>query len=105
MTIPENSRAPTTDAYGLSALSKNQGEIKTLHIREAARGRGAGRALLSHIITVAQDRGYGKLWLETGTAPYFAAAGHLYKALGFVDCPPFGDYQAGPDSRFMALDL
>lgn len=90
---------------GLKQMDALNGEIKTMHVRAEARGKGAGRALLAHAIELAQARGYSALWLETGTAPFFTAATSLYAALGFNECPPFAAYEAGPDSLFMMLEL
>ena len=90
---------------GLYRLSETVGELKTMHTRGPARGRGVGQALLSHVIAVAQKRGLEQIKLETGTADFFAAATRLYARLGFEDCPPFADYEANPDSRFMQLKV
>jgi len=67
----------------------------------AARGKGAARAVLTHIMTVAQQRGYTTLSLETGTHPAFEPAHKLYRRHGFVVCGPFGSYQPDPHSVFM----
>ena len=90
---------------GLKILETGDGEIKTLHTRAAARGKGAGQALIAHIIDQGRAHPCAALWLETGTAPFFDAASRLYERLGFIDCGPFGDYEAGPDSRFMVRAL
>ncbi len=71
----------------------------------ALRRRGAGRAVLLHILAEAQQRGYDRLSLETGPAESFNAAHRLYESVGFVHCGPFGDYQPDPYSVFMTLDL
>ena len=46
-----------------------------------------------------------RLSLETGSWGYFGPARALYRKHGFVDCAPFGDYVADPNSVFMSLDL
>lgn len=89
----------------LKELSPTHGEIKSMRTPAAARRRGAGRAILRHIIAVAQARGYDTLSLETGTHPAFAAAHKLYRSHGFSDSGPFGDYRPDPHSVFMALRL
>jgi putative acetyltransferase len=71
----------------------------------ALRRRGAGRALLNHILAEARRRGYQRLSLETGPAQTFGAAHHLYESVGFRHCGPFGDYQTDPFSVFMTLAL
>lgn len=89
----------------LRELDPGQGEIKSMRTPAALRGRGAGRAMLTHIIAVARERGYSRLNLETGTTPGFGAAHNLYLDAGFVDTGPFGDYVDNQFSRFLALDL
>lgn len=90
---------------GLYTLNAEVGELKTMHTREVARGRGIGQAVLAHVIGVARQRGMKKLMLETGTAEFFSAATRLYARMGFEDCLAFADYVANPDSRFMRLSL
>ena len=89
----------------LKRLSADHGEVKSMYAAEAARGRGVGSAILRHIITEARARGMTHLSLETGSWPYFIPARALYARHGFVDCLPFGDYQADPNSVFMTLAL
>jgi putative acetyltransferase len=71
----------------------------------AARGRGAGRAVLAHIIGVAQQRGYKKISLETGTHAAFEPAHTLYRSKGFAMSGPFGNYQPNEHSVFMELRI
>lgn len=89
----------------LRALSKSEGELKSMHTREAARGRGVGSALLAHILAEAKARGYARLNLETGSAPPFANVRRLYARHGFTPCGPFGDYSFDPHSAYMTLSL
>ena len=69
------------------------------------RRRGAGRAVLSHIVGVARERAYQLLSLETGSAEAFVPAQKLYESFGFTYCGPFGDYRDDPNSVFMELRL
>ena len=89
----------------LRQLSPDHGEIKSMRTPAALRRRGAGRALLDHIIAEARRRGYSRLSLETGTAGLFTAAHRLYESAGFQPCDPFGEYSPDPHSVFMTLDL
>jgi putative acetyltransferase len=89
----------------LKALSLTHGEIKSMRTPAAARGRGAGRAVLTHIIATAQQRGYTRLSLETGTHAAFEPAHHLYRSQGFALSGPFGSYCENPHNVFMALEL
>lgn len=89
----------------LKELDPTQGEIKSMRTPDALRRRGAGRALLNHIIAVARSRGYQRLSLETGSQDAFRAAQSLYASAGFTVCGPFGDYTLDPNSVFMTLRL
>jgi putative acetyltransferase len=89
----------------LKELSPTHGEIKSMRTPSAARGRGAGRAVLSHIISVATQRGYTTISLETGTHAAFAPAHNLYRTHGFKKSGPFGSYREDPHSIFMELQL
>ena len=89
----------------LKELSPTHGEIKSMRTPAMARGKGAGRAVLGHIISVARQRGYTRLSLETGTHPAFKPAHNLYRNHGFVLSGPFGMYTPNPHSVFMALEL
>lgn len=89
----------------LRQLDGTHGEIKSMRTPSAQRRRGAGKALLAHIIAEAQRRQYRRLSLETGAQPSFAAAHTLYAQAGFVRCGPFGDYVDDPNSVFMTRDM
>jgi putative acetyltransferase len=89
----------------LKELAPDHGEIKSMRTVPAALGRGAGRALLNHIVAEARIRGYSRLSLETGSTPLFAAALALYESEGFVPCGPFADYQGTPFTRFYTRQL
>ena len=89
----------------LKELSATQGELKSMRTPKALRRRGAGRAVLAHIVDVARQRGYHALSLETGAHPAFRAAQTLYQRFGFTCCGPFGSYRADPNSVFMTLRL
>lgn len=89
----------------LKRLSVDHGEVKSMHTAQSARRRGAGRAMLRHIIATARARGMVRLSLETGSWEYFRPAQALYRNHGFVECPPFADYLLDPNSVFMSLDL
>jgi putative acetyltransferase len=89
----------------LRQLDRHHGELKSMHTAQAARGRGIGRAMLSHLLGVASDRGYRQVSLETGSMAAFAPARSLYASAGFEPCGPFGDYRRSPSSVFMTLLL
>jgi putative acetyltransferase len=89
----------------LQRLSADHGEIKSMHTAQSMRRRGAGRAMLRHIIATARASGMARLSLETGSWDYFRPAHALYRSHGFVECAPFADYVLDPNSVFMTLDL
>jgi putative acetyltransferase len=89
----------------LKQLSGDHGEVKSMHTAEAARRKGAGGAMLEHIISAVRSRGMSRLSLETGSWDYFRPAVALYRRHGFIPCPPFAGYVPDPNSIFMTLDL
>jgi len=86
-------------------LDPAHGEIKSMRTAPDQLRRGAGAALMSHMLSVARSRGDRRLSLETGATPEFDAAQALYRQLGFSYCEAFGDYRADPMSRFMTRVL
>ena len=97
---------PTLVGVGaLKELDARHGEVKSMRTPRALRRRGAGRALLAHILAEARSRGYERLSLETGSMEAFRPAQRLYESLGFRICGPFGDYTEDPNSLFMTLRL
>ncbi|HYF42170.1 MAG TPA: GNAT family N-acetyltransferase [Ramlibacter sp.] len=89
----------------LKELSPTHGEIKSMRTPKALRRRGAGRAMLVHLLAEARTRGYRRLSLETGSQDTFEPARQLYARAGFRPCGPFGDYRPDPYSCFMTLEL
>ena len=86
-------------------IAPDHGEIKSMHVLTETRGRGLSRQMLEALIAHARAEGLARLSLETGVQPTFIAARGLYARAGFVECGPFGDYRADPNSVFMTLDL
>ena len=89
----------------LQQLGPDHGEVKSMRTPQSARRKGAGRAVLAHIVEVARQRGYARLSLETGSMDAFKPAWRLYESFGFQQCGPFGDYTLDPYSVFMTLEL
>jgi putative acetyltransferase len=89
----------------LKHLGDQHGELKSMHTAEGARGAGIGRAMLTHLIGVARDRGYRLLSLETGSMAGFAPARTLYASAGFTQCTAFAGYLPSQHSVFMSLSL
>ena len=89
----------------LKELDHKHGEVKSMRTPTALRRKGAGRAILAHIIEVARSRAYERLSLETGSHEAFKPAQRLYESVGFAYCGPFGEYPEDPNSVFMTMRL
>ncbi len=89
----------------LKELSSRHGEVKSMRTPKALRGKGAGRAVMARIISVARERGYDTISLETGSHAAFQPAQTLYESFGFICSGPFGSYLPNPHSVFMSLRL
>ncbi len=72
------------------ALFDTFGELKRMYVREAARGRGIARALLTRIELETKNSGLDMLYLETGDRQLDAL--RLYERAGFQKCVAFGQY-------------
>lgn len=94
-----------TGALVTIAGSNHDEEVKSMRTEPAVRGKGLGMAMLTHLAADARARGVQRLWLETGSMEYFAAARALYRRFGFTECGPFGAYRADPNSTFMTTML
>ncbi|WP_294088658.1 GNAT family N-acetyltransferase [Sphingomonas sp.] len=89
----------------LKLLGPGEGEIKSMRTAPDHLRRGVAAHLLAHLVAAAQARGLGRLYLETGSGPGFAAAHALYLRHGFAFCGPFADYAENAFSRFMARTI
>ncbi|MEO9601016.1 GNAT family N-acetyltransferase [Parasphingorhabdus sp.] len=89
----------------LKQLSATTGEIKSMRTDARHLRKGVGIALLDHIIDQAQQRGYRRLSLETGSGTEFDAALGLYRKRGFANGDAFGDYKSTEFNQFLHLEL
>lgn len=89
----------------LRELSSAHGEVKSMRTPHTQRRRGAGRAVLEHLIAIARTRGYTRLSLETGSVEGFTPALRLYESMGFVRSGAFGEYRDDGFKVFMTLEL
>lgn len=90
-----------------SAATQHKAWLISVYLDSALRGRGAGRALLEHVI--AESRQQGILQLHLGVGDYNKAVKRLYESLGFVTygLEPRGLYADGAyvDEHLMVLHL
>ena len=91
----------------IGALKQHDGfgEIKSMRAHPDARGTGAGKAMLTHLIDRARDHGFGEIKLETGSGPVFEAALGLYISFGFEPCEAFAGYTPGEFNKLYSLAL
>lgn len=89
----------------LKRLDREHVELKSMHTVEEARGLGVGRAMISHLLAVAAERGARRVSVETGTSAGFEPARRLYASVGFVPCEPFGEYAETSSNFFMTSSL
>jgi len=89
----------------LRQIDEERGELKSMRAAPAWLGKGAGEAILLHLMAEAQERGLSWLGLETGRAEAFVPAGNLYRKHGFRECEPFGDYVSDEFSLCMSREL
>lgn len=94
-----------TGCGALKQIDSRHGEIKSMRAHPDYRGKGAGKAILLHLIGQARESGFTQLNLETGSTDEFLAARRLYESHGFRICGPFASYKLDPFSVFMELDL
>ena len=93
----------TVMACGGCWLHADYAEIKRVYVDTAARGLGLAKRLMQAIEDEARANGMALARLETGI--YQPEALGLYRALGYVDRGPFGDYGEDPYSVFMEKPL
>lgn len=86
-------------------LDAGRAELKAMRAADGFLRRGAGEAILLHLISVARASGYKWLGLETGNTAPFLPARSLYAKHGFTPCLPFAGYVDDGFSLCMARDL
>jgi putative acetyltransferase len=93
-------------AVGTGALVLEEGgraELKRMFVREDARGRGIGRAILQTLEQMARRENISLVRLETGVKQPEAI--NLYEREGYAERGPFGAYRPDPYSVFMEKRL
>lgn len=86
-------------------LDPMHGELKSMRVASDWLGRKIGEAMLLHLLSVARQRGYARVSLETGQGPAFEPALELYRKHGFVNCEAFADYVLDEFSQCLTLQL
>ena len=89
----------TVGCIGLRKLSESICEMKRLYLRESARGKGVGLALIERVIADAREIGYAKMRLDT-YPPKMGKAVSLYESHGFYEIEPYYENPHG-ETLFM----
>jgi putative acetyltransferase len=89
----------------IKRLDESHAELKSMRTKTERKRTGIASCLLEHILSEAQDMGFRRISLETGSADFFQPARSLYGKFGFVYCEPFADYRPDPHSVFMTRAL
>ncbi|ABD56516.1 GNAT family N-acetyltransferase [Jannaschia sp. CCS1] len=90
---------------GYKLIGEAVAEVKSVYADPGARGLGAGKALMGHLMADAKAAGVSHLLLEAGTDTYAAPARALYTRMGFSQRGPFGAYSSAAASTFMECAL
>ncbi|MDR7132852.1 putative acetyltransferase [Lysobacter niastensis] len=90
-------------AAKIPEIDGGYGEIKTVFVAQAHRGKGHSRTIMHKLETHLRSIGVGVAKLATGTKQPEAIS--LYASLGYVRCLPFGDHAADPLTIFMEKSL
>ncbi len=89
----------------LKVIGPGHAELKSMHTAKASRGKGVGKAMVTHILSFAGANGLSRVSLETGSHPPYKSARKLYQATGFQPCDAFGEYVASDFNTFMTILL
>ena len=93
--------------YGIMSIFVGESHILNLCIGRAAQGKGFGRLLLRHLLTVAKERAARTAMLEV--RPSNLAAIHLYQDMGFNEVGMrrgyYPDVHGREDALILAIEL
>lgn len=86
-------------------LEPGVAEIKRVYVREAARGLGAGRAMMEALVRQCREDGFERILMDTGRPQ--DAAQKLYLSMGFRLRGPYQDMPAITEGKmvFFEMDL
>jgi GNAT superfamily N-acetyltransferase len=91
---PERGEAVGCGAF--RPVTADCAEMKRMFVDERFRGRGYAKQILTHLETVAKQRGFRGFVLETGSGQPEAMG--LYERLGYFKIPAFVPYASSPIS-------
>ncbi len=86
----------------LREYAANSCEMKRLYVKDAYRGKGIGKLLVTRLIEEARKIGYEFMKLDT--IPGMKRAQEIYESYGFYDINPFV-YSPIDGTRYMELKL
>tara|TARA_B100001029_G_C15029297_1_gene435803 strand:- start:15 stop:470 length:456 start_codon:yes stop_codon:yes gene_type:complete len=89
----------------LKFLDKENGEFKSIRVKDEFRGKGVGKKIISHLIAASKREGIKKLSIETGAGDFFGSARKLFKKFGFKTCAPFANYKKDSNSCYFDLEI
>lgn len=89
----------------LKKINSEFAELKSMRTAKPYLRRGVALKILNTVLVEAKNRGYQKLYLETGAQPAFLPARTMYLKRGFKLCEPFEGYLHDENSVFMSFAL
>jgi GNAT superfamily N-acetyltransferase len=88
---------------GVQFYGTEYGELKRMFVLPKFRGMGLAKLMLEHLENYTREHNIHLLRLETGI--YQTEAIGLYERMGYLGCPPFGEYTEGPLNIFFEKRL
>jgi putative acetyltransferase len=89
----------------IKRIDEKNVELKSMRTAKTHLRKGVSLQILNTIIIEVKNRGYQKLYLETGPQAAFLPARTMYLNRGFKLCEPFEGYTHDEYSVFMSLYL
>lgn len=89
----------------IKKINSEYAELKSMRTAKGYQRRGVALQILNTVIIEAKNRGYQKLYLETGSQTAFIPARTMYLNRGFKLCEPFEGYIHDENSVFMSYTL
>ncbi len=101
--VAEDDEGSPIGCGGLRELDRTEAEVKRMFVRRESRGSGASTAILDRLESIARERGYDRLLLETGDRQPDAV--RFYLRQGYTRIPNFGHYAGHEASLCFAKPL